>query len=268
MFRFISLHKKLFAAIGAFIALLWLVTAQVKGGRMSFLERPVLGLSGIIERSVSSVQKAVAYVWNGYVFLVRTERENKRLREEIDRLRLEAQLANEVLIENERLRSALGFQRQTPYSSIVVQVVSKEVSPTSSSFIINKGAVHGIQKNMAVITPDGVVGKVQAVLDSSARVILLTDPDSVIAVRVQRNREEGLLEGKLNRLSLKYVSYYADIQEGDLLVTSGFEGIFPKGLPVAVVTSVEKHEAKPFQTVTAKPVVSFSRVEEALVLKP
>lgn len=268
MFRFISLHKKLFMAIGAFIALLWLVTVQVKSGRLSFLERPVLGLSSIVERSAASVRNAVRSVWSGYVFLVRTQRENRRLKEEIDRLRLESQLANEVMIENERLRSALGFQKQTPYSSIIVQVVSKEVSPSSSSFVINKGAVHGIQKNMAVITPDGVVGKVQTVLDSTARVILLTDPASVLAVRVQRNREEGLLEGKLSHLSLKYVSYYADIQEGDLLVTSGFEGIFPKGLPVAVVTSVKKHEARPFQTVTAKSVVSFSRVEEALVLKP
>jgi len=97
--------------------------------------------------------------------------------------------------------------------------------------------------------------------------MLLTDPGSTIAVRVQRNREEGLLEGKLDRCALKYVSYYADIQKGDLLVTSGLDGIFPKGLPVATVTKVSKHEASAFQTVIAKPAVSLSSMEEVLVLR-
>jgi rod shape-determining protein MreC len=120
---------------------------------------------------------------------------------------------------------------------------------------------------MVVITAEGVVGKVQSVLPGTAKVILLTDPGSTLAVQVQRNREEGLLEGKLAQCALKYVSYYADIQEGDLLVTSGLDGIYPKGLPVARVAAVTKQEASAFQAVMAEPVVSFSRLEEALVLK-
>jgi rod shape-determining protein MreC len=83
---------------------------------------------------------------------------------------------------------------------------------------------------------------------------------------VQRNREEGLLEGKLVACALKYVSYYSDIQEGDLLVTSGLDGIYPKGLAVATVVKVAKHEAIAFQTIMAKPAVRLSRLEEALVL--
>ena len=96
--------------------------------------------------------------------------------------------------------------------------------------------------------------------------MLLTDPGSTIAVRVQRNREEGLLEGKLDRCALKYVSYYADIQEGDLLVTSGLDGIFPKGLPVATVVKVSKHEATAFQSGPRGAGRRSSRLEEALVL--
>jgi rod shape-determining protein MreC len=84
---------------------------------------------------------------------------------------------------------------------------------------------------------------------------------------VQRNREEGLLEGKLVNCALKYVSYYADIQKGDLLVTSGLDGIYPKGLPVATVVRVIKREASAFQTVVAEPIVRFSRLEEVLVYK-
>jgi rod shape-determining protein MreC len=97
--------------------------------------------------------------------------------------------------------------------------------------------------------------------------MVLTDPGSTIAVRVQRNREEGLLEGKLDRCGLKYASSYMDVQEGDLLVSSGLDGFYPKGLPVAIVTSVRKHEASSFQTVYAVPVAKLSRLEEVLVFK-
>jgi rod shape-determining protein MreC len=119
---------------------------------------------------------------------------------------------------------------------------------------------------MAVISSSGIVGRVQTILAGSAKVVLLTDPASTLAVRVQRNREEGLLEGKLVNCALKYVSYYVDIQRGDLLVTSGLDGIYPKGLSVATVVKVTKREASAFQTVVAEPVVRFSRMEEVLVL--
>lgn len=268
MFRLLSIHKKIVIGLLIFLVLLWVVTAQVKGGRFSFLEWPVLAAAGFIERPVAAVRRSVVSVWQGYVFLVHTARENRRLKEEINRLRLENQLVNELMIENERLRAVIGFQKQHPRNSIVVQVIARDVSPSSSTVVINKGSAAGIEKDMAVITPDGIVGKVQAVANNSARVILLTDPANTIAVRVERNREEGLLEGKLAGCAMKYVSYYADVQEGDLLVSSGLDGIYPKGLPVAVVTKVTKHEASPFQSVLARPIVSFSRLEEALVLKP
>jgi rod shape-determining protein MreC len=208
----------------------------------------------------------VASVVNGYVFLVNTASENQKFREEIDRLKVENIITNELLLENERLRAALEFKKLQPPSAIAVRVVGKELSPASSTVTINKGTSDGIQKDMAVITSDGVVGRVQAALSGTAKVLLLTDPGSTLAVRVQRNREEGLLEGKLVNCALKYVSYYADIQEGDLLVTSGLDGIYPKGLPVATVVSVSKHEAVAFQTIFAEPAVRFARLEEALVL--
>ena len=149
----------------------------------------------------------------------------------------------------------------------MVQVIGNDLSPASSTITVDKGSDDGIGKDMAVITPAGVVGKIHTVLPNTAKVLLLTDPGNTVAVMVQRNREEGLLEGKLVNCALKYVSYYADIQEGDLLVTSGLDGIYPKGLPVATVMKVTKQEAVAFQTVVAEPVVRFSRLEEALVLK-
>ncbi len=259
-------HRKSITVLVLFTILFWVVTIQVKSGRFPFLERPVLAVSGFFERIITWPFKTVVVVGKGYLFLVGTERENQRLQQEIDRLRTENLVTNELLLENERLRDALNFKRLQPPSSIMAQVIGKVLSPASSTITINKGSEDGIRKDMAVITSSGVVGRIQTVLSGTASVILLTDPRSTLAVRVERNREEGLLEGKLVDCALKYVSYYADIQDGDLLITSGLDGIYPKGLAVATVVKVKKHEATAFQTVIARPTVSLSRMEEVLVL--
>lgn len=263
---FLVRHAKFFIMLALLLALFWLVTYQVKAGRLTFMERPVLAVSGFLERAIIAPFRFVRSAAEGYVFLVRTARENERLRLRIDRLTLENSITNELLMENERLRELLGFKKLEPLSTALAQVIAKDSSPSSRTLTLNKGTNDGLADYLAVITSAGVIGRVQAVLPGTTKVMLLTDPGSTIAVRVQRNREEGLLEGKLDRCALKYVSYYADIQAGDLLVTSGLDGIFPKGLPVATVTKVFKHEANAFQTVYAKPAVSLSKVEEALVL--
>lgn len=263
---FLVRHAKFFVTLTLFLVMFWLVTYQVKAGRLTVMEKPVLAVSGFFERIVAAPFRFVQSAANGYVFLVRTGRENERLKQDLDRMKLETSITNELLIENERLRDLMGFKKLHPPSSIMAQVIAKDSSPSSRTIIIDKGADDGVEKDMAVITAAGVLGKVQAVLPGTAKIILLVDPASTLAVRVQRNREEGLLEGKLDRCALKYVSYYADIQEGDLLVTSGLDGIYPKGLPVATVIKVSKHEATAFQTVIAKPAVALSRLEEALVL--
>lgn len=264
---FFDKHRKYFFVLAVFLLLFWLVTIQVKAGRFAILEQPVLAVSGFFERVVTWPFRAATSVFSGYVNLVRTERENRRLREEAVRLRLENQITNELISENERLRAALGFQKLAPPRSVTAAIIAKDSSPSSRTVTLNRGSADGIERDLPVVTPDGVVGKIQAVLPNTAKVVLLTDPGSTVAVRVQRNREEGLLEGKLDRCALKYVSYYVDVQEGDILVTSGLDGIYPKGLPVAVVTTVKKHEASSFQTVYAQPIVRFSRIEEVLVFK-
>lgn len=263
---FIAKHRKALSILFLFILLFWLVTFQVKNGRFTFMEKPVLAISGFFERIISWPFTTVVSIGKGYILLVGTQQENQRIRTENERLRLENGVMNELLHENERLRDALDFKRTYPPPAVMAQVIGKQSSPVSSTITLNKGADHGIRKDMAVITSQGVVGKVQTVLPGTAKVLLLTDPGSTLAVRVMRNREEGLLEGKLVNCSLKYISYYVDIQEGDLLITSGLDGIYPKGLAVARVIKVSKQEANAFQTVVAEPAVRLSRLEEALVL--
>lgn len=262
----ITRHRKIFFILFLFTLLFWIVTWQVKNGRFSFMEKPVLAVSGFFERIITGSFDFVKSAGNHYVFLVHTQKENERLREENTRIRLESAVLSELLSENDRLRDALKFKQLTSPQPVMAEVIGKEMSPISATLTINKGSDQGIKKDMAVITASGVVGRVQAVLAGSSKIILLTDPGNTLAVRIQRNREEGLLEGKLVNCALKYVSYYADIQQGDLLVTSGLDGIYPKGLAVATVVKVTKRDASAFQTVVAEPVVRFSRLEEVLVL--
>jgi rod shape-determining protein MreC len=265
---FIRKYRAAFFLLLVFTILFWLITIQVKQGRLTLLERPVLAVSGFFERIVTGAYDAVGAVGRGYDFLAHTHEENRRLADENDRLRIENAVANELLAENNRLRELLDFRKLTPLHSFAAQIVGREISPISSTLTLNKGTDDGIRRDMAVITASGVVGKVRAVASGTATVILLTDPGNTLAVRVQRNREEGLLEGKIVNCALKYVSYYADIQEGDLLVTSGLDGIFPKGLAVATIVKVVKQESNSFQSVYAEPVVRSSRIEEVLVLLP
>jgi rod shape-determining protein MreC len=267
MLGFVSKNRKYIVIIFLFVVLFWMITVQVKNGRFLFLERPVLAVSGFFDRIITRSFSAVESVSGWYAFLARTDQENRGLKEEVERLRLDNAVLNELLLENERLRESLNFRKLYPPSAVMVQIIGKELSPASSTITINKGSNDGIRKDMAVIASAGVVGKIQTVLPGTAKVLLLTDPGNTLAVRVQRNREEGLLEGKLVNCALKYVSYYADIQEGDLLVTSGLDGIYPKGLAVATVVKVTRREASAFQNVIAEPAVRFSRLEEVLVLE-
>jgi cell shape-determining protein MreC len=123
---FFEKNKKQIALLVLFLLLFWLVTIQVKAGRFTMLERPVLAVSGFFERIITGTYNAVIDLGRGYVFLVRAERENKRLKNELDRLRLENQITNELLSENERLRAALGFLKLNPPASVMVQVIGKE----------------------------------------------------------------------------------------------------------------------------------------------
>ncbi len=231
------------------------------------MEKPVLAVAGFFERIIAAPFRFAGSVGTRYVYLVRTERDNDRLRQELVRLRIENSATNELLSENERLRALLDFKKlSTRRPRSPCRSSPRAIRPRRARSPSTRVPTTGSRRTWPWSPTDGVVGRVQAVLPGTAKVILLTDPGSTLAVRVQRNREEGLLEGKLGLCALKYVSFYADIQEGDLLVTSGLDGLFPKGLPVATVLHVPKHEASAFQTVTARPIVSFSRLEEALVL--
>ncbi|MGZ8478400.1 MAG: rod shape-determining protein MreC, partial [Candidatus Binatia bacterium] len=135
------------------------------------------------------------------------------------------------------------------------------------SCVLNKGSADGVRKGMAVVTPLGVIGKVVSVTGRTAKVLLLTDPNSGIDVLVQRTRSRGIVSGSLESGTvLKYVKRSEDVQEGDRLVTSGLDNVFPKGMLAGTVIKVRKQSRGLFQTVEVLPAVQASLVEEVLVV--
>jgi rod shape-determining protein MreC len=193
--------------------------------------------------------------------------ENERLRARIQALEAEKQRLLEAEATNLRLKQLLDFRNQLSGKPIVASIIANSANSWFQSCVLNKGSANGIRRGMAVVTPVGVVGKVVSVTPRTAKVLLLTDPNSGIDVLVQRTRARGIVSGSLeNGTVLKYVKRSEDIQEGDRLITSGMDGVFPKGMLVGTVIKVRKQHLGLFQFVEVLPAVQSSRVEDVLVV--
>lgn len=193
--------------------------------------------------------------------------ENERLRKRIQSLEVERQKLLEAQATNLRLKQLLDFRSHLSGAAVTASIIANSASSWFQSCLLDKGSADGVRKGMAVVTPLGVVGQVVAVTPRTAKVLLLTDPNSGIDVLVQRTRARGIVSGSLdNGTVLKYVKRSEDIQEGDRLITSGIDGVFPKGLMVGAVIKVHKQHLGLFQFVEVLPAVQSSRVEEVLVV--
>jgi rod shape-determining protein MreC len=193
--------------------------------------------------------------------------ENERLRKRVQALEVEKQKLLEAEATNQRLNQLLDFRSHLPSKPILASIIASSANNWFQSCQLDKGSADGIRKGMAVVTPLGVVGQVVAVTPRTAKVLLLTDPNSGVDVLVQRTRSRGIVSGSLeNGTVLKYVKRSEDIQAGDRLITSGMDGVFPKGMMVGIVTKVRKQHLGLFQFIEVLPAVQSERVEEVLVV--
>lgn len=205
--------------------------------------------------------------WKKYVNLVNTQEENRLLAEENQRLKQENVLLQEAAFVNLRLRKLLNFKDAYAPKTIAAEAVGVGASSYFESICIDKGRREGIKKDMAVIAPEGVVGKVLKVGDSLATVLLLVDQGFALDALIQRTRARGIVEGLgKNRCALKYVLQSEDVQVGDLVIASGLEGFFPKGTIIGEVLSVEDNRSSLFKGVLMKPLVRLETIEEVFVV--
>ncbi len=206
-------------------------------------------------------------IQENYLTMSGFKSENERLRQRIQTLEVERQRLLESEATNRKLQQLLDFRAQLPGKSLTASIIANSASSWFQGCILDKGSADGVQKDMAVVTPLGVVGKVVSVTAYSAKVILLTDANSGIDVLVQRTRSRGIVSGSLDSGTvLKYVKRSEDVQVGDRLITSGLDGVFPKGLMAGTVIRVNKQNLGLFQFIEVLPAVQSARVEEVLVV--
>jgi len=209
--------------------------------------------------------------WESYVYLVDVHQENRELRRELDSLKLELAARSEKAAFAERLEELLEFTSPPGWSSSGLRVVAHNYGPLGvlESVIVDKGRLQGVSSNMPVVAPEGVLGRTYKTGLNFSTVLLLSDPNSRIPVVSSQSRTPGIVvgQGQNNSLAVQYVHLNAPLQEGEYLVTSGTAGIYPKGLPVARVSRVERSEIRLFQLVEAEKLVSARDREEVMVLE-
>ena len=205
--------------------------------------------------------------WLNYFYLINVRRDNTELLKEIDRLRMENDRYVDLLTTYERLQELLQFNYTINWPVLAVSVIGRDPTGWFKSVIIDKGEGSGLKLNMPVVNAHGVVGRIVSVSSNYATVLLIIDQKSAVDCLVRRSREGAMIKGLSNEIcKLDYVVKSSSIVPGDLVVTSGLGGIFPKGLPVGEVSYMKDIPGELFKHIEVKPAVDFSKLEEILVI--
>jgi rod shape-determining protein MreC len=231
------------------------------------LTRMVQWVTGPVQAAVTGGTRAVARAGDAYLWLIDAADENRRLRQELHALRAERTALQEVAHENQRLRRLLDLERGLPHTrSVVARVIGFGQSPSYRTLRIDRGTRDGVQRRAGVITADGAVGRVVVASHGYADVLLLTDAGMRLDVIAQRSRAHGVLRGASTVCHLDAMDRTLDLAVGDVLVTSGLDGSFPKGVPVGTVREVSRPRMGLYLEAAVEPLVELSRLEEVAVL--
>lgn len=218
-----------------------------------------------LQRTLAVTVRSFQNVWEGYLYLWGTQRQNQALSTAIDQLKLENQRLRAQAEQGRRLQVLFDLRQQLPLPTVAAQVLSAGSSETARIVMIDKGADDGLKTDLPVLVPDGVVGKILHVFPNTAQVLLITDPYSGVASLLGDSRVHGVLKGQnKSECSMAYVPNGEDVQAGQIVYTSGEDQIFPKGLPVGVV--LDARPGPEFQQIAVRPLAQLNRLEEVLVI--
>jgi rod shape-determining protein MreC len=262
-----SRHRPLVLLVAVILAQVMVLAFQIKRGRDVRLIRVwSADLLTPLQRAGTFLISKVDGVWFGYIDLRDVRFENRQLTEELGKLRLKNEQLEGQAAQAVRLARLLGFrQENADIPMVAAEVIGANADSTSLTVFINRGEQDGIRRNMAVITPDGVVGKISEALGHTSQVLLITDRESGVGALLTDTRTHGVVKGTGDPLLwMDYVSAEEKVPLGEQVLTSGEDRIFPKNLPVGWVASTKP--GFPFQTVEVTPSAHLDRLEEVLVL--
>jgi rod shape-determining protein MreC len=264
-----SRHKSLTLLAGVIVAQLLLLAVQIKRqGQVRLIRVWAVELMSPVQRASSWVVYNLGHGWGNYISLRHTREDDQALRAELDRLKVRnAELEGRAL-EADRLAGLLKFREaHADVPMAAARVIG--ASPDSGSLLvyIDRGSRDGLKRDMGVITPDGVVGKLFAVYPNTSQVLLLGDKDSGVGALLANTRTQGVVKGTGKpELLLDYVSNDTKVSAGEAIFSSGQDRIFPKDLPIGTVAEMTTDRRSPFMQIMVKPSAHLDRLEEVMIL--
>ena len=268
MQQFFIRNKKTFLIAALLLAALTLFAKGIEQKKKhSFFDRVVLTLFSFPLSITNKSINAVSGTWNHYIYTIGLHDENIALKKRVDELAIENQLLREQADENKRLRDLLVFRKKFEHKMLPAEIIGRDPSGWFKTVLVDKGSVDGVLKDAGVIAPEGVVGRVIEVGLNSSKVLLLSDINSYVDALIKRTRTHGIVVGKGEQLcTLSYVMKTEDVAPDDVIVSSGINTMYPKGIIIGTVTKINKDRSGFFQSIMVKPAVDFSKLHEVLIV--
>jgi rod shape-determining protein MreC len=220
------------------------------------------------ERASHALGHGVGWAWSDYVDLRHVRRQNGDLRRELDQLKLRQAAMAEDVLEAQRLRGLLAFRQSFAATTVVAEVIGTSGTDQSRLLTLDKGARDGLKPDMAVITPNGIVGKLREVFPTTSQLLLINDPTSGAGVILSSTRIHAVLRGSAQgRVQITNLMPDSRIKAGETVLTSGGDGVYPRGLPVGVIEGVRQDpDHQPFALISIRPATNLSQLDEVLVV--
>lgn len=265
---FLRKYKTIIFIAALLVVALIMISYNLKYGTdQSFSRKIVLGAVAPVQKVLNYSITGVKDNWLRYIALVGMEAENKNLKKQINELKAVLISYQEGYQEAQRLKKLLSLSDNYNYRFTSARVIGREQSALSRTVLINKGSSDGLKAGMPVVAPPGLIGRLVDVSWHVSRVMLFIDENSNIDAIVQRNRTQGIISGAGSRgLVFKYISKTQDVKEGDVIISSGMGGVFPKGMLIGQVSRVDRQDGGLFLKITVAPYTDFSKLEEILIL--
>jgi len=263
----ISRHRPLALLAGVVMAQLLLLAFQIKRDHdVRLIRYWATAVVTPFERGGTWSLSKVGGIWNGYVALHGAKAENARLRSQLAELQLRNRQLESQAAEAQRLSVLLNFRDSHPEAPMLAaQVIGASADPASHTLVLNRGEHDRVRRNMAVITPDGIVGKVVEVFPATSQVLLISDRDSGVGALLADTRTHGVVKGNGDPVPrLDYVVNDEKVHVGELVLTSGEDRIFPKGLLIGTVSGAT--DGNPFQVIRVQPSARLDRLEDVMIL--
>lgn len=244
-----------------------LISTQVNSpSGVPVLEAVTFGIFAEVQRGVSAAASGVRRLWSGYAGLRGVRAENEELKRQLAAAQVAVQEQRALADRARGLERLLELRDRLNLQTIAAEIIAAGATPDFRTLTIDKGTSSGLKPDMAVLAPAGIVGRVVVPSGRAAKVQLLIDRNAAAGALIERSRAQGVAIGEgTDRLRLEYVSEVADVVAGDVVVTSGIDGIYPKGFVIGRVEAVEK-SGTAYKRITVKPAVDFSGIEEVLVV--